>query len=137
MGRLVFDAQPLIAFALDEPSADLVEARMRECAETGGGIIAAVNWCEVLYVIQRHLGHHSAARSAHLIEAARISIADVDARIAGVAADLKARHGLGLGDAFAAALALDASAPLLTGDADFLPLAAHGLTIEWVGAPPG
>jgi len=28
-----------------------------------------------------------------------------------------------------------AGAPLLTGDPDFLPLAEHGLTIEWVGEP--
>ena len=49
------------------------------------------------------------------------------------AADLKARHGLGLGDAFAAALALATRSPLLTGDADFRALEEHGLALEWVG----
>lgn len=60
----------------------------------------------------------------------------VDAELATFAAELKARHALGLGDAFAAALAVATDAPLVTGDSDFLALAEDGLKIDWVGAEP-
>ena len=137
MDTVVFDAQPLVAFVFDEPAADQVESWMRRCARTGCGVIASVNWCEVLYVIARRLDEHAAARAVYLLEDSGISVIDVGRDIATRAADLKARHALGLGDAFAAALAMATGSPLLTGDTDFLPLADHGLAIEWVGEPRG
>ncbi len=63
-----------------------------------------------------------------------LAVVSADADPATYAAEIKARQALSLGDAFAAGLALAAEAPLLTGDADFLPLAEHGLALEWVGA---
>jgi predicted nucleic acid-binding protein len=46
---------------------------------------------------------------------------------------VKARHGLGLGDSCAAALALATHSPLMTADSDFLPLAERGLKLDWLG----
>jgi uncharacterized protein with PIN domain len=132
MGSLVLDAQPLIAIIADEPIAPVVEQRLRDHAARGGLIVSAVNWCEVLYMSHRLLGEFATARIAGLAEQASIAIVDVDADLAGYAAEIKTRHRLGLGDCFAAGLAIATGSPLLTGDADFLPLAADGLTLDWL-----
>ena len=126
MTRLVFDAQPLVAFVLDEPAASCIEARLRSTEADRPGLIAAANWCEFLYVVRRLTDAASAARAASLLQTAGLSVVSVDAELATFAAELKARHRLGLGDAFAAALAVALSAPLVTGDSDFLALADDG-----------
>ncbi len=95
--------------------------------------ISSVNWCEVLYTARTKAGPFVEALAVRGFRAFPISVIDADERVATYAADVKARFGLGLGDSFAAGLALALDAPLLTGDADFLPLAEHGLRIDWVG----
>lgn len=131
--RLVLDAQPLVALLAGEPSADRIARTMSDRAGRGDLLICAVNWCELLYVTRARRGAADAARAAALIQSIPVLVVDADAEIAGVAAALKADFGLGIGDSFAAALAVALGAPLLTGDTDFLPLAGSGLRIEWVG----
>lgn len=136
MAALVVDAQPLVALLAGEPSMPLVRARLREWAADGDILISAVNWAEVLYIARRRAGAFASARADAMLRRVPISVVDVGAGLASHAAELKTRHTLGLGDSFAAALAIATNSPLLTGDADFLPLAEHGLAIEWVGEPP-
>ena len=133
MGALVVDAQPLIAILLREGSAAEATSRLREQRMRGDILLCAVTLAEVLYVVRRRLGPHAASRVAALLDDVPIAVVDVNRPLATHAADLKARHNLGLGDAFAAALALATGSPLLTGDADFRALEEHGLTLEWVG----
>ena len=96
--------------------------------------MSTVSWCEVLYIARMKGGPFVEARAVGRLRALGVSVVDADERLATYAADVKARFGLGLGDSFAAGLALALGAPLLTGDADFLPLAEHGLQIDWVGS---
>lgn len=133
MGTLVADAQPLVAILLAEHDARWVEERLRRQRGDGEVLLTAVNLSEVLYTVRTRLGPHGASRAAALLRRVPISIVDVGSGLATHAAEVKARHHLGLGDCFAAALAIMTDSPLLTGDADFLPLAEHGLKIEWVG----
>ena len=95
--------------------------------------MSAVNWCEVMYLIRRYAGPRAAAGVAARLERMPIAVVDVDVSLAGFAAALKSDHRLGLGDSFAAALAMMTKLPLLTADADFLPLAQHGLKLDWLG----
>ncbi|MDP2182999.1 MAG: PIN domain-containing protein [Actinomycetota bacterium] len=132
-GRVVVDAQPLVALIAGEPCAGRVQSRLADVAASGDLLVSAVNWCEVAYMARRRAGEHMAARVVAMLESVPISVVAVDADIAGFAAAVKAAHGLGLGDAFAAGLAIALDAPLLTGDRDFLPLRESGLQVEWLG----
>lgn len=135
MGPLVLDAQPLIAVIADEPLAPTVVGRLEAALGSDRELlISSVNWCEVLYMTRRLLGEPSARRAIYLAGRLPLSVVNADDELATYAAEMKTRHRLGLGDCFAAGLALALHAPLLTGDADFLPLAEHGLEIDWVGA---
>lgn len=131
MATVVIDAQPLVAYLMDEPLADAVDTRLRALAESDLAI-SSVNWCEVLYIVRRNIGPQAAARAVRLLNAFGIRVVDVDAELATYAAEVKAVHGLGLGDSFAAALALATHSPLMTADTDFLPLAEHGLQLDWI-----
>lgn len=135
MGVLAVDAQPLVALLLREAHAPKIAAVIREYRAAGVVEVCAVILAEVLYIARLRAGAHLTSRVLALIDEVPICVIDAGPDLATRAADLKARHGLGLGDAFAAAHAMATGAPLLTGDADFLPLAEHGLAIEWVGEP--
>lgn len=137
MGVLALDAQPLVAILLEEDRAPRAKAVIREYLARGDVEICAVNLAEVLHIARARAGTHVTSRALVLIDEVPIKVVSADQELATRAADLKARHALGLGDAFAAALAMATGSPLLTGDADFLPLAEHGLAIEWVGEPRG
>ncbi|MDO8848952.1 MAG: PIN domain-containing protein [Coriobacteriia bacterium] len=135
MAALVLDAQPLIAVIANEALAEDVAARLESALAAGDRlVISSVNWCEVLYTTRRLLGSAVTRRAIDLMRRMPIAVIEAGEEHATYAAEMKARHGLGLGDAFAAGLALALGAPLLTGDADFLPLAVHGLEIDWVGS---
>jgi uncharacterized protein with PIN domain len=129
----VIDAGPLVAILLDEASAPRVRARLEELRRSSELAISSVNWCEVLYSARLKAGPFVEALAVSGFRALPIAVVDCDERLASHAADMKARFGLGLGDCFAAGLAMALGAPLLTGDADFLPLGQHGLQIDWVG----
>lgn len=133
MGTLVLDASPIVSLLLAELVAARVEQRLTEHRATSELVMCSVNWCEVLYATRLKAGPFAEARAVGRLRRLGVAVLDADQRLATYAADVKARFGLGLGDAFAAGLALALDAPLLTGDADFLPLAEHGLKLDWVG----
>jgi predicted nucleic acid-binding protein len=110
-----------------------IKARLRRLRGSHGLITSSVTWCEVLYVIRRNDDAATAVRASRLLQEIGIAVVDVDTRLATYAAEVKAVHGLGLGDSFAAALALATDSPLMTADTDFLPLAEHGLKLDWLG----
>lgn len=112
----------------------VVRERLRRWTIDGDVVVSAVNWCEVVYVTRLKGDPFSTARAEALLSRVPISVVGVGPELATYAAEMRVMHRLGLGDSFAAALAIMTGSPLLTGDADFLPLTEHGLTIEWVGA---
>ena len=133
MDAVVLDAQPLVAYLTNEPGADLVYERLVTHRAAGAMLVSSVNWCEVLYVVRRSLGVHATATASRLLANVPVSVLTADEGLATFAAEIKFRHRLGLGDAFAAGLAIATDSPLLTGDAAFLPLVEHGLKLDWVG----
>jgi len=130
---LVVDAQPIVALVRGESVAARANARLFDALGRGSVVMSAVNWCEVMYLIRRHAGSRAAAGVAARLERMPIAVVDVDVSLAGFAAAVKSDHQLGMGDSFAAALAMMTELPLLTADADFLPLAEHGLKLDWLG----
>ena len=61
-----------------------------------------------------------------------VSLPAATRALADAAADFKARYSLSLADAFAAALAKAQKDELVTGDAEFKPL-AHEIKLHWLG----
>jgi predicted nucleic acid-binding protein len=90
-----------------------------------------VNYAEVQYTIRRKDGETVWASIAGQLLAAPIEFHAADRRLADVAAGFKARFKISLADAFAAALAKERKAELVTGDPEFRALEKE-IKIRWL-----
>lgn len=119
--RYVLDANALVGFFEDrEGTAGKVErlladALLREVPL----LMSAVNLGEVFYVTWRRHGEAAAREGEARLRELPIAVIAVDRERASRAAALKQKHNLGYSDAFAAELALERSAWLVTADPEF------------------
>lgn len=124
------DASELMSFFEDRSGADKVEALLAEAAEKKGRLlISVIDWGEVFYSVWRTHGERAAEAKAREIGQLPIELVAVDLDLARLVASLKAEHNLLHADCFAAALAQDIKATLVTSDKDFrrvTPLAKIG-----------
>lgn len=120
MRTTVFDSSAVLALLLEQPGADLVEDLLAKAADADRAIIiGAVNWAEVFSVIERKHGAAGLEHARRFGSTMPLEIAPVDQEQAELAATLKNKSGLGLADAFVAALAKLRKADLVTGDREF------------------
>ncbi len=134
MAAKVLDSWALLAFFKDEPAASEVEKIINGAVLRNRKVfLCAVNWAEVVTAIERAGGNEIARRTASEIAQLPIQIVgtDSDMKLCRTAAKLKARHNISLGAAFAAALAQEKRADLVTGDPQFRPLASD-ISIQWL-----
>lgn len=82
-------------------------------------LMSAVNWGEVFYMEWRYRGEAKAREAEATLQAMPIAVIAVDRERATRAGALKQRHGLGYADAFAAELAIERGAWLVTADPEF------------------
>ena len=120
MRRYVLDANAILIFLAGRPGAHRVETLFGEANRTQSPLfMSAVNWGEVVYSLWKQSGESEARRlnkeAAHL----PLLVMPVDRERATHAAELKTRYDLGYADSFAAALALEQSAVLVTADPEF------------------
>lgn len=116
----------------DEPGAEKVENLFHQAAEADKPMfIAAVNWAEVLYKMQRKHGAKGLEGAQHFERTMPLDVAPLDRELAEAAAQLKAANGLGLADAFAAALAKSKKAELVTADTEFKALEKE-IKVVWL-----
>ena len=90
-----------------------------------------VNYAEVKYSIVKKDGAEAWAEAAKVLEGLPIDFHSTTRALADTAADFKARFKLSLADAFAAALAKEKKAELVTGDPEFRPLDQE-IKIHWL-----
>jgi ribonuclease VapC len=134
MAAKVLDSWALLAFYKDEPAGDAVEKLIDDASQTKTPLLlSVVNWAEMYYSIERAGGRRVAEEATADLATLPIDIvgAGDDLRLARVAAQFKAVHKLSLADAFAAALAKDRKAELVTGDPEFKPLEKE-IRIVWL-----
>jgi len=132
MKNTVFDASAVLALFFDEPGAEKVEILLRQAAEADNPIlIAAVNWCEVLYQMRRKRGKEGLEAAKRFERTMPVEVAALDRELAELAARLKNDYDLGLADAFAAALSKAENATLVTSDHEFQALAKE-ITVAWI-----
>lgn len=120
MKRYVLDASALLAFFQDEPGAIKVQELLTEAREADRPLLlSVVNWGEVYYVAWQRMGEAAARERVEEIARLPIDVVDADLETAKLAATLKAQHKLPYADCFAAALAKQRKAILVTTDRDF------------------
>ena len=107
---VVFDAEPLVAFAFDEPGAATVEEWLDRVYDGDrAGYVATVTLAEVRYVAARKASPEQADAHIRRLRELGLSEYEVDG-LWRTAAELKRRHALAVGDAYAVAAAADLDA---------------------------
>jgi predicted nucleic acid-binding protein len=119
--RFVLDANALISLLENRGGAAERVRRIIEDASRNGLpiLLSAVNWGEVFYIAWRLHGEERARETEAKLRQLPIAVIAADMERATRAAAIKQRHNLGYADAFAAELALEQRASLVTADPDF------------------
>jgi uncharacterized protein len=127
----VFDSWAILAYAYDEPAADQVENLLVESARLQNGWISSMNLGEVWYSLARRCSRNVADQQLLTLAQIGLNRVDVDWPSVLQAADFKSRHKISYADAFAAALAKQRDAELVTGDREFCALESE-IKIHWI-----
>jgi predicted nucleic acid-binding protein len=117
----VLDANALIGFfegrrGVSEKVSRLLSDALRQDSPL---LMSAVNWGEVFYMEWRYQGEAKAREAEAILQRMPVAVIAVDRERATRAGALKQRHGLGYADAFAAELAMERGAWLVTADPEF------------------
>jgi predicted nucleic acid-binding protein len=121
MRRYVLDANALIGFFEDRAVvAGKIERLVDEALRQGSPLLmSAVNWGEVFYTTWRRHGETATRQTEQRLQELPIAVIGVDRERASRAGALKQTHNLGYADAFAAELAIEREAWLVTADQEF------------------
>jgi predicted nucleic acid-binding protein len=132
MKNYVFDSFAMIAFFEDEPGAERVEEVLRELfAKKARGWMSVINWGEVYYCTYREQGFGRAKDVVSRLADYPIEVVDADQNLTQEAANLKGKYKVAYADCFAAALARQKKAEILTGDPEFKKF-KEKLQINWI-----
>lgn len=129
---VVLDSYALISVFFDEPGAEEVEGILSAAASADRPLyISAVNWAEALYIVRRRQGQAGVDKALEFGRNMPLEIVPVDADLADKASEYKASCRMSLADAFAAALAKQKKAELVTGDPEFKAVEKE-IKIRWL-----
>ncbi len=132
MPAKVLDSCALIAYFRDEPGAETVENLLVTAGKKDSPLhMSDVNYAEVKYSILKKDGAEAWEGAAKILQGLPIDFHSTNRALADIAADFKARHKISQADAFAAALAKDKKAELVTADQDFKALERE-IKISWL-----
>ena|SRR5579885_3159428 len=121
MPQCVLAANALISFFEDRPGAAAkVRHLLGEALRHDQPLLmSAVSWGEVFYIVWRHHGEELAYEAEKKLLQLPIVVVAVDRERATRAAAMKQNYGLGYADSFAAELAVQSGASLVTADPEF------------------
>jgi ribonuclease VapC len=132
MPAKVLDSFALIAYFRDEPGAEMMENLLVAAGRKDSPLhMTDVNYAEVKSSIVKKDGAEAWTEAAKILEGLPIDFHCTSRALADTAADFKARFKISLADAFAAALAKEKKAELITGDPEFKPLEKE-IKINWL-----
>ena len=107
----------VLAYLEDESPGRQVAEIIATAHERGASLLmTTVNAGEIWYILARQFSDADAERAIGDLKQLGIEFVDVDWKLSRAAAGFKARHRLSYTDCFAAALAKDRKAELVTGD---------------------
>ncbi len=128
----VLDSFALIAYFRDEPGAEAMENLLVTAGKKDSPLhMTDVNYAEVKYSIVKKDGAEAWGEAAKILQGLPIAFHSTTRALADTAADFKARFKMSLADAFAAALAMEKKAELITGDPEFKAVEKE-IKISWL-----
>jgi len=128
----VLDSWSVMAYLEDEPAGEKVEAVIAGAHEDGVPLqMTVVNIAEVWYIMARQSSVAEADQSIAELRQLGIEFVDVDWKLSLEAAKFKAKGKISLADCYAAALAKENKADLVTGDPEFKQV-ENEVKIHWV-----
>ena len=128
----MLDASALFVFLQKKPGAVKVAALLKEAVRNRANLVmSAVNYGEVYGALLRAYGQDTAASHMSAVRALPILILDVNQQRAFHAAEVKSTYNLYYVDSFAAALAMEHKATLVTSNSDFRKL-GHNFSTLWL-----
>ena len=117
---IVLDSWAVMAYLEDEPAAEHVADIIADAHDEHLPLMmTVVNLGEVWYIIARETSEAEAERSIVELRQLGIEIVPADWQLTREAAGFKAKHKMSYADCFAAALAKQKKAHLVTGDREF------------------
>lgn len=128
----VLDSWAVMAFLQDEPAAERIADLLADAQENGVPLgMTVVNAGEIWYIVARRTSVAEADRTLRLIEEIGVHLYDADLALTKVAAAYKVKGNISYADCYAAALAKQQKAHLITGDLEFKPLESE-ISILWL-----
>lgn len=132
MPAKVLDSFALIAYFRDEAGAEIVENLLVTANKKDSPLhMTDVNYAEVKYSIIKKDGRAAWEEAAKILDSLPIEFHPTSRSLANAAAGFRTRFTLSLADAFAAALAKEKKAELVTGDEGLRPLEGE-IKINWL-----
>ena len=132
MKTYVFDASALLTYLKKGPGASKVAELLQESGRQRAHILmSAVNYGEVFGRILRDHGEAEAQNVSRIVHELPMEVLGVTMQSAAEAAAVKVKYKLYYADSFAAALALEHKATLVTSDSDFRKL-GRGVGVVWL-----
>lgn len=132
MKRYVLDSYSLIAYAEGERGAKEVAEIFKDSLLGKAEIfLCVINWGEMYYIALREGGKERAELYRNIFARYPISVVEANKELTLQAAQYKAFHKMSYADAFAAALAKNRKAVLVTGDKEFKSLESE-IKVNWI-----
>ena len=132
MATAVLDAHALLAFFRGEDAGIPVKELLHKAATADRPLhMTEVNYAEVKYTLLKKDGPEAWDQAEDVLKSLPLEFHPATRALADTAADFKARFKISLADAFAAALAKEKKAELVTGDPEFKPLEKE-ININWL-----
>ncbi|OLE55455.1 MAG: hypothetical protein AUG51_03065 [Acidobacteria bacterium 13_1_20CM_3_53_8] len=129
---IVLDSWAIIAYLEDEPAAENVADIIADAHEQQIPLLmTVVNASEVWYIVARQTSAGDADASTKQLEDLGIKFVDADWSLAKGAGYFKSRNKMSFADCFAAALAKQRRAHLVTGDPGFKQI-ENEIPINWL-----
>ncbi len=132
MRNSVLDSYAVIAFLFQEKGHEKILDLFEKAAHADQVLlIAAPNWAEVRYIVERKVGEARWQEARHKLLGLPIEVVPADQSLAELAGEVKASKKMSLADCFATALAKQKKADLYTGDPEFRNVAAD-IKLVWL-----
>ncbi|MHB8474134.1 MAG: PIN domain-containing protein [Gammaproteobacteria bacterium] len=129
---IVLDSWAVLAFLEDEPAAKQVGEIIADAHEHNIPLLmTTVNAGEVWYIVAREVSESEADKCIESLLKIGIEFVAADWALARIAGGFKSRHRMSYADCFAAALAKERKAELVTGDKEFKQVDGD-VAVHWV-----
>lgn len=129
---IVLDSWAVLAYLEDEPSGQVVADLISEAQEHGYPLyLSVVNAGEVWYILAREVSEAEAEKAIADLNQLGIQFVEVAWPLTRIAATFKIKGKMSYADCFAAALAKEKKAELVTGDKEFKQV-ENEITIRWL-----